>query len=233
MIYLSHLISSESPIYGDYSTIEIQPTNSIKKGDTSNNCNLSLTSHSGTHVDAPYHFDEKGKVLDSYLPEFWTCNHPFVIEQRAEPGEIISIDSLGKELEKIPVKTDLLLIKTGFERYRSYSDACDRNTYIFEGPGIAPEIGIWLRENRRLKFIGFDFISLTSFQNRELGRIAHRAFLSSTPDGCSDPFSYPPILIIEDMKLSGLSSIPTRVTIAPLLYVNADGAPVTVFAEMQ
>jgi arylformamidase len=231
MLRLSHLLSSDSPVYGDYTRIEIQKTNEIQKGDSSNNSSISLTSHSGTHLDAPYHFDEKGKKLDEFPTDFWFCNKPYLIERRATPSEILSMGSWGAEFESIPEETDILLIKTGFEERRQPDDEQNRADYIFNGPGLAPDLGLWLRKNTELKFIGFDFISLTSFQNRELGRIAHRAFLSSRPDGFSSDIPEPPILIIEDMKLSELNGSPKRVIISPLLFTDADGAPVTVFAE--
>ena len=59
-----------------------------------------------------------------------------------------------------------------------------------------------------------DFISLTSYQNREIGRMAHREFLGSSR----------PLLLIEDMDLSRLFQTPKKVTCLPLLinsFINA------------
>ena len=111
-------------------------------------------------------------------------------------------------------------------RFREKVDLETESSYIFHGPGISPEIGLWLRENRRIKMLGFDFISLTSFEHRELGKHAHQSFLSMT----SETFPGEPILVIEDMKLSVIDQAPRKVIVSPLLYENADGAPVTVFA---
>ena len=95
----------------------------------------------------------------------------------------------------MPVETDLLLIRSGIETLR----LSDPETYIFHGAGLVPEIGLWLRKNRKLKMIGFDWISLTCYENRTLGREAHKAFLSST---INETKNLNPVLIIEDMKLS-------------------------------
>ena len=78
--------------------------------------------------------------------------------------------------------------------------------------------------------IGFDFVSLSCFQARDLGRRAHRAFLAQRPDGLEEVAA--PILVIEDMHLAELDVAPRRVVIAPLMYDAADGAPVTVIAEL-
>jgi|TARA_B100000315_G_scaffold247539_1_gene276348 kynurenine formamidase len=53
----------------------------------------------------------------------------------------------------------------------------EREKYIFHYPGIDAEIGFWLRENRSIKMLGLDFISLSSYAHRKEGRRAHRAFL--------------------------------------------------------
>ena len=75
-----------------------------------------------------------------------------------------------------------------------------------------------------MRAIGFDFISLTAYQHREIGREAHRAFLAKYRDK-------PPIRIIEDMALAALSKAPSEVTVLPLFVRGADGAPVTVLAR--
>jgi arylformamidase len=82
-----------------------------------------------------------------------------------------------------------------------------------------------------VRAIGIDTISLTAFQNRPLGRQAHLAFLApeenTNPTGLKNNI---PILIIEDMKLSGLKKTPQEVWVSPLLIHGADGVPVTVTA---
>ena len=134
--------------------------------------------------------------------------------------------------DKIPVNTDLILVKTGFEKYRDDASSTPNDSvYIFHNPGWLPEAGIWLRENRSIRAIGFDFISLTSYHNRPLGRQAHRAFLSAQPDGMDHDWNYDPIMIIEDMKLSELTETPELVIAAPLLFESADGSPATVLAK--
>ena len=225
-MYLNHIINKNTPKYADNGSIELEKISSINMGHSSNSTKLSFSSHTGTHIDAPLHFDQSGDSLDMYSTEFWFCKKPYLIEYTALENEILTLSTLKNYLYSIPEDTDLLLIKTGFESYRN----SNYKTYIFHGPGIAPDVGLWLRNNRRLKMIGFDFISLSSYSNRELGREAHRAFLSKSfpgfNEGCSNP-----ILIIEDMHLSEINNSVKSVVVAPLLYENADGAPVTVIAE--
>ena len=118
--------------------------------------------------------------------------------------------------------TDCILVKTGSQKYR------DSEAYFKDNPGLSPELGIWLR-NRfpSVKFIGMDFISVSRFSHREQGRKAHSEFLKPVPPG-------KPILPIEDMDLSQISEDVKiqNVWIFPLRVDGADGAPVTVVAEL-
>lgn len=225
MILLNHILNSNTPLYGNSGDLEIKKVRQINKGDTSNNSTLYFPAHSGTHIDAPFHFDNEGKTLSQFPADFWICKHPFLICKGTSPNEIISLRE--DTLNTIPKETDFLILKTGFENYRQKEEL--KETYIFNGPGISPEIGFWLRQNRNLKMIGFDFISLTSYSNRTLGREAHLAFLSKSTNKDLGP----PILIIEDMKLSELKNTPLKVIIAPMFFEDADGSPVTVLAHTE
>ena len=68
--------------------------------------------------------------------------------------------------------------------------------------------------------IGFDFISLTSFKHRSVGKQAHLSFLNPEK----------PITVIEDMHLEKLDSCPSKINVFPLLVKNIDSAPVNVIA---
>jgi arylformamidase len=219
-IYLSHIISENTPLYGGQGNVKIRSSRSIPLGDTSNNSDLQFPAHAGTHIDAPLHFDKFGESLEKYPAEFWYTENAWLIEYNVANQEVIKLGSLINYFNKIPSNCELLIIKTGFEKKR----VIDSENYIFNGPGLSSEIGKWLRENRKLKFIGFDFISLSSFSDREEGRNAHRSFLSQDEIGSN------PILIIEDMALDNLSKRPEKVWISPLRFLGSDGAPVTIFA---
>lgn len=229
-VYLSHFLDTNTPSYGNGDGVSIERVRQISKGDSSNNTSIQLPVHIGTHIDSPYHFDEAGKTLDKYDPGTWVFSDIHVIEYEVRPGELLGGDNWLDLFKKVPETTDLLLVKTGFEKYRKDAVANpDDSLYIFHNPGWMPEAGIWLRENRSIRAIGFDFISLSSYENREIGREAHRAFLKSklnNQENVNDP-----ILIIEDMKLSSLDFDPDEVVALPLMIMGVDGAPVTIIAR--
>lgn len=224
--YLSHVLTSETPRYGDQGPLHFRRSKQMCCGDSNNSTELEIAAHLGTHIDAPYHFDAQGAVLGIYPANFWHCQRVSLIEYPAQAAEVITLETLLPDLETVPEDTELLLLRTGWQHRRA---AGPDSEYIFQGPGLGPDVGHWLRKNRQLKMIGFDFISLTSYPHRELGRTAHRAFLSQNLElgGLKES----PILIVEDMKLADLQECPQEVWVLPLRFEQADGAPVTVVAR--
>jgi arylformamidase len=211
-IYLSYFLDENTPLYGGERGIQMIPDRAIIKGDTANTKRVTLHNHSGTHIDFPSHFFEDGKVTQDYNASFWIFNDVYLLDKQAAPDELISLNDY--ELSAIPVRTELILFKTGFSAFRT------EDKYWTNNPGISPEVAGQLRKQcPSIRAIGMDFISLTSFQNREIGRSAHREFLGKTP-----------ILLIEDMDLRQLYESPTQVIGLPLLLNNADGAPIAIIA---
>lgn len=214
IIYLSYYLDSETPLYGGAKGIDIKPDRSIRNGDTANTKRISLGNHSGTHIDFPNHFFENGKLSDDYGASYWMFNTPILIEIAARENELISLSD--EILESIPQNTDFLILKTGFGELRS------TEAYWKYNPGLHPSLASALRLRcPDLRVIGMDFISVTSFQNREIGRTAHKEFLGSSP-----------ILLVEDMDLSKLEKSPLSLMCFPLMLNGADGAPVTVIAVL-
>ena len=211
VMYLSHFISVDTPLYGGAKSVEITQYKFIYKGDSCNMLFLSIPNHTSTHIDLPYHFLKDGKKLEDFDPDFWIFKNVGLIELRdVEFCEIITWEKIASTLLKYN-SIELLLLKTGFEKYRG------EEVYWSKQPGIHPEVAKYLREKfPLLKAVGMDIISISSWCNRELGRKAHREFLERE------------ILLIEDMKLSDVDSAPDVVIALPLLIKGADGAPITV-----
>lgn len=220
-IYLSHVLRETTPLYGGQGTIRIERPRSIAGGNSSNNSELSFPAHAGTHVDAPRHFDSQGMTLDQYPPDYWLARRPALLDVPSQPAEILDFRRIGALLETVPKDCDLLLLRTGAEAWRHR----EPETYAKQGACIAADVAHWLRNNLSLKFLGIDFISVSSFAHRAIGREAHRVFLRSHESGSA------PILLVEDMALSRLDEAPLEACIVPLLFSDADGAPVSVLAR--
>ena len=213
-IWLSHVLSADTPMYGHQNKISINSCSSISGGDTCNSGAINLPFHSGTHIDAPNHFIDNGKAVDSFSPDFWVFDHPSIMEVSAAPGHLIGIEDI-KPFNAFSQKNeiDILIIRSGFETYRN------KNIYSLNGPGLAAELVDFIKINcPNVRVVGMDFISVSSFSNRQAGRKAHKAFLEKD------------ILLLEDMKLSSIKPLDKlrKIIAMPIRIKGADGAPCTI-----
>mgnify|MGYP001368441901 CR=1 FL=1 len=215
-ISLSHVLNNKTPLYGGASDIKIKKKSSIKSGDTANSLSLNFPNHTGTHIDVPYHFFNDGKKLTDYNnPSQWIFSHPICIDVPSQDGYLVSFQDVKGKIKK---ESDLLMIRTGYEKFRN------KKKYWMKNPGLSSNLAEGLRKNYpNIRAIGVDLISITSFIHREEGRKAHREFLGSHYTNSS------PIILIEDMALNNYNDGIDKVFIVPLFISDADGAPCTAF----
>lgn len=217
--YLSHPLTNNTPTYGNRTSVSIQKLNSIKDGSTVNESYIELPLHAGTHLDYPFHFYDNGQTHSDFEASFWFFDNPVLLEINTKNLilEEELIDKLGY-IEKKSV-VDLLLVKTNATSYR------DKEQYWKFNHGLSPKVADFIRyEFPKIRCVGMDFISLTSFQHSDIGKEAHLAFLNPNK----------PILLVEDMILTDLSeqSRINSVIIAPVRIENSDGVPVSCFADV-
>lgn len=217
-VYLSYSLSSETPSYGNRQTFASDGIKEIEKGDSCNTSFWSFPNHLGTHVDFPKHFDLNGKGLDFYEADFWIFKNVYLLDI-SESTALDIIDNSSIEFDRIPEKTELLIVKTGYGKIRR------SESYWRKGPSFSPGLAQMLRSRcPELRAMGIDTISISSIKNRELGREAHKAFLCNIR----------PILLIEDMNLCEIDEETCLKTViaAPLRVSNTDGSPCTILGEI-
>ena len=217
-VLLSHILRQDTPSYGNRDKVIIRVNSSIKAGETANSSCLVLSNnHIGTHIDVPRHFSVDGKRTIDYPIGDYVFEACQVIDlPRNEACLIVEDDLKGINIRP---DVDLLLIRTGYESLRG------EDGYWNDNPGLAPSLADYLRKTYpRLRCVGFDFISVTSWQYRAEGRLAHKAFLAPENGGKE-------IWAIEDMSLKDAPSEIKKVVVAPLLVEDGNGTAVTVIAE--
>lgn len=213
---LNHPLTEETPQYGTNPTVQAESISSISSGATSNTHMLHLHNHSGTHVDAPRHFRKDGLTIADFPRDFWHFERVFLLDLTKEANALISAEEIERHRQDIE-GCELLLIRTGYERYRS--PAPER--YWLHNPGFTPEAAHALRSHRHLLAVGVDLISISPYQNPVLGREAHRAFFDSR---YADEF-----ILVEDLRLAGIET-PDTVIIEPVFKMSIDATPVVVIA---
>jgi len=211
--FLSHVVGADIPVYGGRGAVITEAVKSVARGDSANVHRFTMENHWGTHVDCPAHFFDGGLGVTDYAAREWVFGKPQVVQVKLSPSETLES---GDWMDEIRSDTDMLLIRSGWSAIRG------DDKYSLENPGIAPEAAVWLRRERpSVKVIGIDWISVSSYTNRPLGRMTHKAFLN--PAGVGHP-----IRIVEDMEIPPREAGLSAVWVFPLRVEGLDGAPCTV-----
>ena len=119
---------------------------------------MTLTTHSGTHLDAPYHYHpemDRGKpalTIDE-IPLEWCFNNGVLLDFRHKAdGERITVEDVEKELERIGHELkplDIVLVQTGADK------AWGTQQYLVKGAGMDKESTLYLTE-KGIRVTGID-----------------------------------------------------------------------------
>jgi kynurenine formamidase len=167
---------------------------------------LTLTTHTGTHLDAPAHLIPGGKTLDQF-PISHFQGTAQVVDCRAVAGEI-TLAHLAP-LDRLR-QAQFILILTGWDRFWGQA------AYFTGYPVLSREAALWLAQ-LPINGIGVDTISIDPAAATLLPN--HHAFLERDQ------------VIIEN--LTQLATIPggaCQLYCLPLAITAADGAPARVAA---
>jgi kynurenine formamidase len=178
-----------------------------------------MFAHTGTHMDAPWHFIDDGYKIEDFPIESFVFSRVLFIEIQAESWQPVPVDAL-QPYETELKDADCLLIYTGFSRYR----AQNKEEYIEATPGLSVELAEYLSRFPRLVCVGVDFISIENVANgRKTGFPVHHALLGGETQR----------ILLEDADLSCLKARNiAKVYLFPLRMVGLEASPVTAVAEL-
>jgi len=118
---------------------------------------VTLTTHSGTHMDAPWHYgptSEGGpsRTIDQ-IPLEWCCGDGVLLDfTHRQKGDVISREDLVKALNKIRYTLkpgDIVLIRTDCSKH------FEEEGYQYMHPGMSREATLWLIE-QGIRLMGTD-----------------------------------------------------------------------------
>jgi len=217
-IFLSYALDENTPSYGNRDKFIIEPQSEIINGIGANTSSWTFTNnHIGTHMDTPHHFYNSGKKTLDYPAEHFCFEVIYCVEKIQNSGELFTLTK--EELDQFPLDIEFLIIKTGYGKFRNL------DKYHVDNPGIHSSLANELKDRfPRLRAIGFDFISLTSWNYRDHGKVSHLAFLSDRNN----------FLIVEDMDLKYVFKKTkfNSLLLAPLRTKQGNGGPVTIIADI-
>lgn len=209
VIDLTHTISEGMPVYPGTEAPRLIPANSYER-DGFRETLLKMTTHTGTHMDAPAHLFPDRPTLDR-LPAAQFIGRALAVDcRRLHEGEAVSMDCLRPYGEKAD-RADFLLFNLGWDK-RWGTDA-----YFGDYPCLDDEVLDYIIAGR-YKGIGFDVISLDPIADENLPR--HKKLLSARD-----------IVNIENLaNLDQCGRGLFNFSCFPLRLENADGSPIRAVA---
>lgn len=116
-----------------------------------------LSTHSATHLDAPWHYGpvvegKPAKTIDQ-IPLEWCYGDGVVLDMRHKSrGEMITVKDIQEALQKIQYKLkagDIVLLMTGVDKQRNNPE------YVRLHPGMSQEATLWLID-QGIRMMGID-----------------------------------------------------------------------------
>ena len=210
LIDLTHVVKPGMPICPGDPSILVEPAATFPHNGFQTS-KLTLSSHAGTHIDAPAHILREGAGLEhTPISQFYGRAVTLDVSQ---VGPVITAEFLQAQNGMLRT-VDFVLFYTGWEK------KWDTPEYYQDGYPVPDEAAAKYLVSCGLKGVGTDAPSVDAMGDD--GLPAHRVFLN---DG---------MLIVESLCLKKVVGRNDFLFIAlPLKFENADGAPVRAVAELR
>jgi arylformamidase len=172
-------------------------------GESVNVGQVSMSVHTGTHIDAPFHFSDAGPTVEKLS-----------LESFIGPARVIDLRGRAticrQDLESFDLsQTPRVLLR---------SDAwLDHQRFPQAIPTMAPDVPGWLA-SQRVILVGVDVPSVDAIDSKDLP--IHHALGSHR------------IAILESLNLAGVPEGIYDLIALPLKLVGADGAPVRAILQI-
>jgi arylformamidase len=178
--------------------VEIVSVADISRGDAANVSRLTLSSHSGTHVDAPRHFFPQGLAIDALDPGLLLG-----------PARVCALPNTthitANDLQPLPL--------AGVKRVLFHTV----NSALWNLPTFQPDYvalttsAAQLLVDLGVQLVGIDYLSVDAFARQDFP--VHRLLLGAG------------VLILEGLDLRAVPPGDYELFVLPLLLRDGDGAP--------
>lgn len=195
-------ISPDMVLWPSDPPIELKRVSKIEEGSNANVSQIFMSVHTGTHIDAPYHFLEDGNKVES-IPIDLLFGRAYVLHL---PDNIDLITRELVENSTIPPRTKRVLFRTrNSEIWKSNRKTFDKNFVA-----LASDAAEYLVK-RGVKLVGIDYLSIAPFGEAEE---THEILLRAD------------MVILEGLNLYGVDQGRYTLYCLPLKIEGVDGAPV-------
>jgi len=206
-IDLSQPIRHDGPAWADYDPPTI--THDYRLAAEGFNAEtVRMNTHTGTHVDVPYHFDDEGETVDQRPLEAFAAPAVFIdLRERVAAGQAIAPEHLEADLPRIR-PGDFAVLVTGWGERRGITER-----YLKRWPYLGGE-GADALVARDVAGVGIDALSIGGWGGPEKGEPSHLALLRAG------------VLIIEELRIpeAVLNGERFFLTAFPVLLEGCGGA---------
>ena len=188
------------PVWPGDSGVRIEQESSIASGANANVSRLELGAHTGTHVDAPYHFVPTGVTLEAVPLEAFVGP--------AWVAEILGtnlVTAAHLESAGIPPDTRRVLFKTDNTRIWERAEGAFERDFV----ALSPDAAQFLVD-RDVSLVGIDYLSIAPFGD---SRPTHQILLGAG------------VVVLEGVDLRAVAPGAYSLYCLPLKLVGVDGAP--------
>lgn len=196
-IDISQVLNDKIPVWPGDTPFQYKVSWGMEESGSVNVGQVTMSTHTGTHIDAPYHFDNDGKKVIELDFNLYIGNA--LVIQLQMPS------SIGlKELEGVQLQgVKRLLIRTNAWQ--------DKTVFPESIPHIEPELAAYLAE-QGVQLLGLDLPSVDPLDSKELS--AHHELNRRG------------IHILEGLVLDKIEPGKYELAALPLPLEQADGSPV-------
>lgn len=207
IVDLSHGLTAETPVYPGDPVPEFSVATTIE-GEGYNLFNVFLGSQSGSHVDAPYHFNQAGATVDKVDLSFFMGNGLVIDVTAKKAKEEITLEEVKAFAEKIET-VDIVLFNTNWYKKAGTDE-------FYDHPFLSAEAGEYLLA-KGIKTVGIDAINLDNTGGTEFP--------------IHDMYAQTGGIIAENLaNLDKIDFADPYVMFLPLSLIGCDGSPVRAVA---
>jgi kynurenine formamidase len=179
---LSQPVSHDGPAWIEYDP-PLVSHNYRRAAEGFNAETLRLNTHTGTHVDVPYHFDDSGPTIDQMPLSAFAAPALFLdLRDAVEPASAIPVGALERAAVELRAG-EMAVLVTGWGERRARSEEFLKRWPYLDGEGAR------LLLEHEVAGVGIDALSIGGWGGPEKGEPSHDALLSAGK------------VIIEDLRI--------------------------------
>jgi arylformamidase len=194
-------ISKELPVWPGDPKVVIERVNKIEDGANANVSRLDIGCHTGTHVDAPFHFLPGAKTVESLSLD--VLIGPVQVVKIPDDFSVITRDIV--QACGIKPDTKRVLFRTLSSTFWSKYGSQFRTEFVGIDKSGAEEL-----VEMGIELVGTDYLSVSPFRQ---SRPTHEAFLKAS------------VILVEGLDLSQVDAGDYMLLCLPMKIAGADGAP--------